>query len=353
MARSPRWTQQQWEEHGANAIADLVNERRVVTWAEVEARISVAGWKEFRKVQPVQLTGALRRLRGESPRRIEEDWTQHDSPIHTLRSPYPPGGKREMDRLRGHKRKLYLRYIHWTQNETLCGKQAEYVVHDSLLAASSRTGLYVPEQVPGNVTEVAGVQLQRGPLDLWAWMLDLDTISSELPMAVEVKNVRRWLYASARELWELLVKAAEIALQTPVLPVLACCWSGPTAWWMAYDIGFFTAQMRNQIFSLAIDETQFVEVAEEFGLPIIRHDGPLDSLVTWLGTDVRKSPPSPPPEDVAWYRRQAERFQVIAPIVLDFEVLARGLAPGEREPILSAFRARVRDAATWPLRGGW
>lgn len=256
-----------------------------------------------------------------------------------------------MERLRGQRRKIHLRYINWAQDESLCGKPAEHVVLDSMLHASSAAGLYVPVQTPGKITEVAGVTLNRGPLDLWAWILDLETISRDLPMVVEVKNVRRWLYATATELWELLVKAADVALTIPVLPVLACCWSGPMAWWMAYDVGFFTARMQTQIFSPRIDAGDFDEVAD--GLAITRHQGQLKTLTDWLSTDLRKHPPSLPSEQIAWYRRQAQRFQVLAPTILDYEALATPLSSGERDYLFDRFRDRVRDVATWPLRGGW
>lgn len=91
MARLNPWSRAQWEAHAAEAIVDLVHDRLVVTWAEVEARIAVLGWKDYRSVQPIQLNGALQQLRSESPRRVEEDWTEHDTPVHTLRIPYPPG----------------------------------------------------------------------------------------------------------------------------------------------------------------------------------------------------------------------------------------------------------------------
>lgn len=68
MARG--WSPEEWELHGMEAIVDLVSDRQVVPWGEVEARISVHGWKAFRKVQPIQLRGALKRLRQEDPTRV-------------------------------------------------------------------------------------------------------------------------------------------------------------------------------------------------------------------------------------------------------------------------------------------
>lgn len=139
-----------------------------------------------------------------------------------------------------------------------------------------------------------------------------------------------------------------------MLPILACPFSGPTAWWMAYDIGFFTAQMRSQVFHPSIPETEFDEVVDEFGLHILRHEGFLDGVVSWLASDLRKPPPSSPRDpDVPWYRRQVERFRAVAPAILAHDSLAGGLKEGVRVKILASFRKQVEEIATWPLRGGW
>lgn len=358
MARAS-WTPQQWEEHGVEAIVHLVNTKEVVTWGEVEARISVRGWEEYRKVQPIQLSGALRRLEAENPPRVISEGTAHpdEQAVRTLRVPFPPGRKRAVERLRGRKRKTYLRYIAWAQDQNFCGSHGESVVHDSLLHASPVAGIWVPPQPIGDVNEVAGTRLPgEQTVDMWAWIMrDPSAIKPEpeLPMVVEVKNRRHWHYADAQELWQLLVKAAYIALSQPVLPVLACCWSGPTAWWMAYDVGFFTAQLREQVFSPRIDPKDFQAVVDDSGLVISQHAGPLATLEDWLKSDLRKDPPSPPEESTPWYRRQAERFAVLAPQVLDFAALAQNLNTDDRRKIFSAWRQRVASEAQWPLRGGW
>jgi hypothetical protein len=360
MARRPGWTQAQWEAHGADAIVDLVHDRQVVTWAEVEARIAVQGWKDFRPVQPIQLSGSLNRLRDEVPSRIIEEWSRHPSPVHTLRTPFSEdvGNKRRLMRQRGRLRKAYQHYISWTQDEALCGRHAEHVVLASLKTVSDRAGLWVPAQTPGQVRAIPGASLPGTlSLDLWSWILDLDSDipAFETPMVIEVKNTRSWLYAHAPELWELLVKAADLATQRPVLPVLVCCWSGPTAWWMAYDVGFFTARMQVQVFSPTIDEADFEGTRNATGLAIARHSGALQTLTAWFGSDLRKNPPSPPPRPgEPWYRRQVERFQHLAPVILSFDRLASpNLSGSARRGVFEAFRARVNEEAEWELRRGW
>jgi hypothetical protein len=96
---APKWTAEQWTQHGMEAIVDLASDREVVTWGEVEARIT-AGWKDFRRVQPIQLSGALRRLLSESAPRIKVDETAHSIPIRTLRV-LTNGNKVRVEKLRG------------------------------------------------------------------------------------------------------------------------------------------------------------------------------------------------------------------------------------------------------------
>src|SRR5947209_4048010 len=129
----------EWEEVGKSAILDLLAEKFVVPWAEAEARISARGWREFPKVQPVQLGGARRQLREEG--RIVEDVSKHRPPVHLIRLEYPEGEVRRLQRLAGSKRKLYRKYLAWVGDQALCGRHGERVVLDSMQLAASDAGL--------------------------------------------------------------------------------------------------------------------------------------------------------------------------------------------------------------------
>jgi hypothetical protein len=354
MARRPRRSQQEWEELGRVAILDLLGDRRVAPWAEIEARIG-AGWKEFPPVQPVQLSGARRALRDEGA--IEEDRSEQQPPVLTLRLPIREGSKREIERIRGRKRKLYRKYLSWTGDHDLCGKQGERVLLKTLEAAASEGGLWVPPQTVGEIREVQGIAIERGPLDALAYILDLETqpIRVELPMVVEVKNIGRWIYPEATELWELLVKAAQLASAAEVLPVLACMRSAYQTFQMAKDLGFFAAEFRNQIFSPRISESEFDTVVEEFGLQIERSDGPVPSVETFIRRTLRTRPPPTPPftSDLPWYRQQADRFSAVAPLILAHSVLAEETETGTRRRAFESFRAGVSRVVDWQLVKGW
>ena len=124
---------------------------------------------------------------------------------------------------------------------------------------------------------------------------------------------------------------------------------------MAKDIGFFIAQTQNQLFSTSIQEQEFQEVVNEFGLTIIQHEGPLDPIMSFLKKPLRQSPPPTPPENenIQWYKRQAHRFQIIAPVILSFQNLANTLSEDARRNMFNGFKAAAHAALQWPAVRGW
>jgi hypothetical protein len=342
-----------WLQQGQCAILDLLSDRLVIPWFEAESRISSTGWKSFQKVQPLQLHEA-RKLLGASDEILEER-SSHVIPVITIRIPSPPRMEKKIIRLRGTRRKLYRRYLKWTHDERLCGRYAERVVFDSFKASASNAGLWVPPQAPGNIDYIKGVQVPRGPLDCFAHILELPDLGSEVTLVVEVKNINHWIYPWTKELWELLVKAAHLATHTPVLPVLVCMRYTYLTINMAKEIGFFTIETQNQLFNVSIPAQEFREVADEFGLTIVQHQGPLDSIEDFLTKILRRSPPPSPPEneDIEWYKRQTYRFQTIAPVILAYQNLANTLSEDARRNMFKGFRAAVRTALRWPAVRGW
>ncbi len=350
MARQTR-SSQEWTAIGRAAILDLLDEKFAAPWAEVEARLG-RGWKNFPTIQPIQLGGARRQLRAEYL--IIEETSHQTPPVTMLRLPYPPGRKRELERLLGRRRKMYRKYMSWAGDLSLCGRHAEHVVLASAQAAASQAQLWVPPQAVGQINEVQGATLQRGPLDALAYILDPQDVNLRASLVIEVKNIHRWIYPQAPELWELLVKAAELALTTPVLPVLVCVRAAWQTGQLAKDIGFLTCQLRNQIFSPNIAEEDFNNIADEFGLDMIRHDGPLEPITSFLTRTVHLSPPpSLPEEQIPWYQRQSDRFQALAQVVLDHAHMADTLTSAGRRSVFASFRASTEAAMSWPRMGGW
>ncbi len=346
-------TPAQWEEVGKAAILDLLAEKFVVPWAEAEARISARGWKEFPKVQPVQLGGARRLLREDG--RIVEDISRHQPPVHLIRLEYPEGDKRRLQRLAGSKRKLYRKYLAWAGDHVVCGKHGERVVLESMQSAASDADLYVPHQATGSVSEVKGIPIARGPVDAFAHIMDRSTARETAVMLIEVKNINTWIYPQAPELWQLLVKAAALATAMSVVPVLVCVRYAYLAQRMASDLGFFLCAMRGQVFSPTISAKEFTRVADEFALLMLQHEGAFEPITAFLRSTLRRSPPMslPAGEEIEWFQRQVERFRVIAPVVLNHSVLAEDLNTDTRRRVFASFAANALGACGWPTSRGW
>lgn|GEM_PF-5664586 len=325
---------------------DLLADRFIVPWAEAEARIS-QGWKAFPRVQPLPLHAARQKLRAEGA--IIEETTQHQVPVSTVRLPYPPGRKRELQRLAGRRRKKFRLYLSWTGTYGLCGHQAEKVVYASAQAVATEAGLFVPVQQVGNITEVDDVPVARGTFDVLAHIFELPRLEAHTPMVFEVKNLHRWIYPWTRELWELLIKAADLAQTIQLLPVLVCAHRHFTTLKMAQDIGFLVTETKNQLFSPTIDERPFVNVKQEFGLEIVRHDGPIDELIAF-GRFIRRRPIG---ESDPWYRRQISRFQALTPTILAHDGLAGALPDDARTRVFARFRAQAQQVAALTFGKGW
>lgn len=354
MARTAaRHSPAEWREIGRQAIMHLLANRLVVPWTEVEARIAFQAYDQFPPVQPVQLNDAKRDLIKDDL--IVEEATQHQPPVTTIRLPYPPGQKRMLQRLRGERRKAYRTYLAWAQDSPVCGKHAERVVLESAKSAASDAGLWVPPQTVGEIHTILGTTLNHGPLDVLAYVLAVPEPTSDATLVIEVKNIHTWIYPWSRELWELLVKAAELPPNVPTLPLLVCVRYAWQTGQMAKDTGFLLCHFGKQVFSPDIDAQAFADIQQEFGLAIEQHDGPHQHALNFLTKTLRRSPPpsQPPDELIPWYRRQVARFSAIAPIIRRFDALAGGLSGDQRSSTFRAFGTAVRQAATWPLEGGW
>jgi hypothetical protein len=354
MARPRPTTEAQWTQEGIEAIVDLVSDKLVVPWPEVESRITHGPWKDFHPVQPLPLNGARRALRAEDPPRVIEETSDHaHHPVTTLRVPFN-GDKRNIERLRGAQRKLFRKYLSWTGNQDLCGRHAEGIVLESLQAAQTSGGLWVPPQAVGNIEAVEGKPIEPGPLDALAWILDPNTVTRKSALLVEVKNVRPWLYPWAPEVWELLVKTAGVADQLDTLALLAAPHVAWPTMQMARDVGFAVVRYDSQLFSPAIDEEAFTQVVEAFGLTISQHLGPLPQVRTFLNGFLRAGPAGSVFEaNTDWSDQQANRLALLAPIILEHRDLAGNLNGAVRRQRYMDFKDRLEDVAGWDLVGGY
>jgi hypothetical protein len=363
-----RWTPEQWDQEGRSALLDLIAEKVAVPWVEAVARISrssrtdlypsTTGWKNYRVVQPLQLEAARRGLLAEGA--IFREQTEHVQPIVTYSLRDPGLTEDAVTRIRGHRRSLYRTYVKWTGDPPACGHHAEKVLFASLQAAAGIGQFVIPNQRVGHVPTVLGSHVTKGPLDALALLPDLERWGAPVAMVIEVKNVHEWIYAWDRRLWELLVKAAGLALEHLVFPVLACAHSDITAQRMGIDLGFSRAPYGIQLFTTdtyRVPDDAFSSIAEEFGLLALRHpaDEPFTPLVDFFANQPRREARSliGLPDRRPWCVVAAERFRAVAPVILRFDALAGDIEQPERGNVHRAFETAARDVATWPWKGGW
>jgi hypothetical protein len=180
---------------------------------EVEARISQEPWKNYRPVQPLQLTGARQRLISEGL--IVNDLTKQTPPVSTIRlADFPEGRKRELERLCGSRRKLYRKYLSWTREEAVCGRVGERVMFNTLTATAPRAALFVPNQTPGRINEVgSGLRTDR-TLDGLAYVMEGAPPASAAAMLIEVRNVQLKARVRAGTTAQRLARRARLILGT-------------------------------------------------------------------------------------------------------------------------------------------
>lgn len=337
----------------------LLAERHAVVWQEAVGRISYQTDDRFRPVQPYQL--ALARDDLERDGDISVEHTETPSLVTLQLSAMPPQyAKRDWARLPGRRRAEYMPHRRWVSTPQIVGGYAEKVLMHSL-RHYAQGRLLVRDRSIGNVTKVDGAEIGHGQsLDLLAYVSSpvmAEGPPTLTPLIFESKNVYEWLYPWRPEPWELLVKAARLAVQqVPVVPVLACVRSGFQLTKMASDLGFMVAWYHEQMVNPErVDETELHYLRDALGLAIrlqpreIPVPGVGDFVSLALG-EVR----NPTTNRSTFMAELASfRFKHVAPVVLEYAQDAnfrpRPLS-GDR---LRAF-AQSADARTpWEFKGGW
>jgi len=163
---------------------------------------------------------------------------------------------------------------------------------------------------------------------------------------IEVKNVRPWIYPRARELFQLLDKAARLAAAYPdrlIAPALVCRKRHYVTHQMGFDLGFFTHETFNQ-FVLPVEGTdldRFDAVRTELGYEdLLLHSVAHDLTTAWLVDTFGK-----------YANNVASQWRKVGALFGEHYQSLR------RTTLSTAGRAEVlqelRDAAASDMRPGW
>jgi hypothetical protein len=358
-------TLSQWARLSQDALARFIETEGAAVWPEVEARLGETSWVHDHLdstippnigPQPHQLSVAKRTLQRAGV--IEEQTVTLSGRQVTAWLDASASQRRrstEVNRKAAEKRRIYRRFLSWTVKNRLCGAIAEQVV-DAGLQELKGSRLWIPPGArAGYITELLGRPIQvGGPLDATgAWLVDpYDPRAGFIPFAVEVKNIRSWIYPWDHEAWDLLSKVADFP---DVLPVLVARKIHQVTFNCFKDIGALGCEMRQQWFAAhgttkdSLTPATFEQTVHTLGF----HDAKRAS-----------DPPSADSRTSRWFERaptfgnhtllvtQADRWQRAAPIVKQYQDLRSEPDHQTRSAMWAAFSHDIRAAGLYE-RAGW
>lgn len=331
------------------AILDVLAIHHAVVHPELEARISEAGHPgDPQNIDPHHVTTALRELRDAGQIVWAQTPTRGGRAVTTIQPSDTRNRTTKIDVAAGRKRLLYTRYESWAQGtkrypQGLIGPAGE----QALRSAISASGALQPASPgAGEVTRLLGVTLP-GSLDSGGYLVPLSAgglPQSPVTVLFEVKNLRSWIYPSAKELYQLLHKA--VVLQTahpeqPIVPVFVCRRAHKTTFWMAQQLGFVTIEMGIQ-FVGDVTEDELLEVRNELHFQdLARGHGPSLRIQDRLSDTLPRTSP-----------QVAEQWAATASDASMIELIGklRRSSREEHEMLLADLRQANTDLGR---RGGW
>jgi hypothetical protein len=291
----PTHSPQQYRTWAQQVILEMLANRHVVVWPEIEARAAE------REHHPSPLPVDTNYLRAGF-----DELVAAGTVVEEARGPTRGGRKVEVihlsdltgirtatARAAARKSLLYARYLSWASGSPaqpgIVGPAGERIVHESLRDAAPIVGYQLPSPELGQTKQIAGVTVPIGPLDNSAIWYDFTT-SERFVLLIEVKNVRDWIWPAGDELPQLLAKAAYmtpdlIAQGYSPIPVLVCRRAHKTTFRMAQDLGFHVVDAHQQFlpeqpFATDLARRYLVDVRSELGfIDLAPHSGPYRRIV--------------------------------------------------------------------------
>jgi len=287
------------------AIIDLLQKEHAVLWAEAQAKISDSRWPTLpTTIDPHHMTTARAQLLG---RQIETRTARtkggHEVAVLHLRDTDKIATA--IDTAAARRRALMATLQSWLTPRSgyplgFVGAAGERVAQRSLLAAAPY-GLRVERPEGGEVRRLLSEEVEGGPLDSVAWAQTTTETGAPAEVVlcpIEVKNIRHWVYPNARELHQLLHKAALLQQrheELHICPVLITRKKSFSTNAMSRELGFRTLDVNRQ-FVLPVSEVDreaLGAMQQELGFTdLIAHDDQDPGLVRALQSLVRTALPN-------------------------------------------------------------
>jgi len=333
----------EYVERAKQRIREILDTEHAVVRAELEARISEAGFPgSGLNIDPHHATRAFNDLRWRNREILQTnaETTRGEYPVATIQPTNQRRRTTAITKAAQRRRLLYGRYLGWAHGDKrrpngLLGPAGEQAVRAGLL----ESGRFQPE--PPDASEVSKLLNTElpGPLDSGGYSITFTNGLPQPPITVliEVKNIRSWVYPQSAEPYQLLHKSC-ILQQThpeqPILPVLICRKAHPTTFWMAKQLGFMVIQLRTQ-FAGAVDEKALNEVRTELHFEDLRFGSEASTTVRDRFRDV--IPLHGPTYAAAWQKTAANPELVHSITQLRY-------AREDRDQVMSEFRKHVKRA---------
>lgn len=257
---------QDWVSRARARVIEVLEDQHAVVHAEIESRISEAGWQRSGlNIDPHHVTTAVRELRDEGVVEWTSSSTRGGRAVSTLSLVDTTGRATAITRSAARKRLLFTRYLSWAQGtkrypEGLIGPAGETATRAGIL----ESGVVLPATPgAGPVSRILNVKL-NGPLDSGGYVIPLVQGIPQAPVTVliEVKSVRSWIYPTSSEPYQLLSKGVHLQRaqpDAPIVPILVCRRAHATTFWLAKRLGFLIIEMGRQ-FVGEVEEDQMIEV---------------------------------------------------------------------------------------------
>jgi hypothetical protein len=329
-----------------DALLDLLRQEHAVLWAEAQAKIGDARWPSVpTRIDPHHLTTARGQLLAGNRIASMTATTRGGHKVPVLHLADTRGIATQIEKAAARKRALMATLNSWVNPRSgyplgFIGAAGERVVHQSLLAAAPH-GLRVEHPGGGEVRNLLGHPVDGGPLDNAAWATVVNAIGQPIDTVlcpIEVKNVRHWIYPNARELFQLLYKAARLQISHPdihICPVLVTRRKSFSANEMSRELGFRILDANKQfVLPVAdVDLTALARIQVELGFAdLIAHDT-ADPGVTAALAQVPKTA-----------LNNAIRWKTFGPELVDyFQELREDLAPIKKHETTTQLRDAVRE----------
>lgn len=207
-----------WIDLGKKRILNILNTHRISFQKHLEIKISEAG-PYNQRVEPVLLTTALRELKeSDSVKVLQAKGIQTE--FIGISDYGRRGDPQRFEKIQ----RLYKEFEKYAQLEHYCGLYLEKLLYETLLELKDIyhvLGRGPTEDKNGKLHKPAGSELlfYDGKEVYGNAGFDLFIIHKEtgIPVGIEAKNIRNWLYPDTQEVWRMIARGCSLEC----LPILA------------------------------------------------------------------------------------------------------------------------------------